>query len=420
MTQSTPTIVVVGSNHEYASVDVREKLAFSGTSLVEGLQVLRERTDEGLIVSTCNRTEIYASGPDVDTAGEAIFGLLTNYHEVPHHVLQRAAYTLTGDEAIQHMLRVASGLDSMVLGEPQILTQIREALDEAREAGSAGPVLQRLATEALRIGKKARTETDISRNRVSIAHAAVDLADQELDGLEGKRVVVLGAGEMGSLTAKVLRTRGVSELAIVNRSLPRAHELAEATGGVALPLTALDHAMLGADLVFGAVQAPEPMIRPERLGQRTRPLLLVDLGVPRVIDPAVDGVPEVTLRDVDALESIVAENRRLYAEEMRKVEILIDRGRSEFGEWLQTRVAADGIARYRAQADEIRENELDRAMRKLAHLSDRDRNVVRALAVGVTNKMAHTPVQSLRNAGSEDEVNRLLDALGVEPRDSDR
>lgn len=420
MTQSTPTIVVVGSNHEYASVDVREQLAFSGTSLLEGLHVLKERTDEGFIVSTCNRTEVYAAGSDVDAARAAVFSFLTNYHDVPHQVLQRASYVLTGEAAIRHMFRVASGLDSMVLGEPQILTQIREALDEARDAGSAGPVLQRLATDALRIGKRARTETDISRNRISIAHASVYLADQELRGLTGKRAVVLGAGKMASLTAKVLRAKGVAELSIVNRSVSRAHELAEATGGVALPLTALDHAMVDADVVFSAVQTPEPMIRPARLTQRTHPLLLVDLGVPRVIDPACGGVAGITLRDVDALESIVEENRRLYADEMRKVEGLVERGVTDFGAWLQSRMAVDGIARYRARVDEIREKELDRAMRKLAHLSDRDKNVLRAMAAGITNKLVHAPVQSLRQSGSEDEINELLEALGVDRRDTSR
>ncbi len=204
-----PKIVVVGSNHEYAPIDVREQLAFSGDSLIHGLRVLHESVDEGLILSTCNRTEIYAVGDDPECVTSEIFEFLSGYHSVPTQLLEQASYVRSGDAAVEHMFRVASGLDSMVLGEPQILSQIRDALSHARAAESVGPVLQRLATDALRTGKRARTETDISRNRVSIAHAAVDLAIEELGSLNGKAGLVLGAGKMATLAGKLLRANGV-------------------------------------------------------------------------------------------------------------------------------------------------------------------------------------------------------------------
>ncbi len=206
---SAPQIVVVGSNHEYAPVDVRERLAFSGDALVEGLHALHEHVGEGLILSTCNRTEVYAVADSEAKAESEIFAFLGGYHNVPERVLKQASYVHVGADATRHIFRVASGLDSMVLGEPQILSQIRDALQTAREAGAAGPILQRLATDALKTGKRARTETNISRNRVSIAHAAVDLAEHELGSLAGRNVVVLGAGKMATLTAKLLKTRDV-------------------------------------------------------------------------------------------------------------------------------------------------------------------------------------------------------------------
>lgn len=407
------TLVVVGSNHEYAPVSVREQLSFAGDMLQDGLQALTQRVGEGLIISTCNRTEIYVVSTDEDTAREGIFGFLNGYHDVPHAVLERASYVFSGDDAVEHLFRVATGLDSMVLGEPQILSQIRDALDAARAVGSVGPLLQRLATDALRVGKRARTETDISRNRMSIAHAAVDMADGELNGYEGKSAVVLGAGTMATLTAKLLRIRGVSNLTIVNRSLSRAFELARATGGEVMPLTGLRHAISQADVVFGAATSASHMITSGTVAGRERPLLLVDLAVPRIIDAECERESFVTMRDVDALEAVLETTRRRYAAEVGKVEVLVESAVSSFGAWTQSRSAAEAIAAIRGQAIQIQDAEIERTLRRLSHLNDRDRNLVRALAVGITNKLLHQPVQSLRQAESGDEVEQALKLFGV-------
>ena len=406
-------LVVVGSNHEYAPVSVREQLSFAGDVLQDGLQALTQRVGEGLIISTCNRTEIYVVSADEDTARDGIFEFLNGYHDVPHAVLEGASYVFSGDDAVNHLFRVATGLDSMVLGEPQILSQIRDALDAARAAGSVGPLLQRLATDALRVGKRARTETDISRNRMSIAHAAVDLAKSELNGYEGKSAVVLGAGTMAKLTAKLLRIRGISNLTIVNRSLARAHELAQATGAGVMPLSGLRHAISQADVVFGAATSESHMITPETIAGRDRLLLLVDLAVPRIIDAECEREPFVSVRDVDALEAALEATRRHYATEVDKVEVLVESAVSSFGAWKQSRSASEAIAAIRSQAMQIQDAEIERTLRRLSHLSDRDRNLVRALAVGVTNKLLHQPVQSLRQAESEEEVDLALKLFGL-------
>ena len=415
---SAPTIVVVGSNHEYAPVDVREQLAFSGDSLTDGLRRLRESVDEGLILSTCNRTEIYAvgDGADPDRIKREIFGFLSGYHRVPTRVLEHASYVWTGESAVEHLFRVASGLDSMVLGEPQILSQIRDSLAMAREAQAVGPILQRLATDALRTGKRARTETDISRNRVSIAHAALDLAQAELGSLRGKSGLVLGAGKMASLAGKLLRANGIGTLTFVNRSQERAEVLARETGGVALPLTELDRAIADADVVVGAVLVEDPLVTVDHVPTRSTPLFIVDLGVPRTVDPECGLLPFVTVRDVDALEPVARETRRRFQGEVDKVEVLVGGAVDEFGVWVRSRTGARAMSAVRAHANGIQHAEAERALRRLSHLSERDRNVVRAMATGIVNKMVHDPMLALRAADSDTEIDRILDILGVNRR----
>ncbi len=394
-------------------MSVRERLAFAGEALTHGLQALHERVGEGLILSTCNRTEIYVISDNEEQAREGIFGFLSGYHHVPLPVLERASYVFSGNEAVDHMFRVASGLDSMVLGEPQILSQIRDALDAARDASSVGPLLQRLATDALRVGKRARTETDISRNRNSIAHAAVDLAERELGGLEGRSAVILGAGNMATLAAKLLRARGIGRMTIVNRSFNRATELADATDADAAPMSDLAATIAGADVVFGAATAEAPLITLETILPRTSPLIAIDLSVPRVIAPECELLDGVVVRDVDALEPAIEETRRQYASEVTKVESLVESAVSSFATWSQSRATTTAIAAIRHHAEQIRDQEVERTLRKLAHLNDRDRNLVRALAVGITNKLLHQPVQSLKAAESLQDVQLALDLFGL-------
>ncbi len=414
MQRVTPTVVVVGSNHEYAPVDVREQLAFAGERLGEGLVALQDHVPEGLILSTCNRTEIYAVGESREDVERELFSFLTRYHSVNEPMLRKSSYVLSGQEAIDHLFRVSTGLNSMILGEPQILTQIREALDVAREKESVGPMLQRLTLDALRVGKRARTETDIARNRVSIAHAAVDLAEKELGTLEGLNVAVLGAGKMASLSARLLRARGAAEISIVNRTIERARELAESVDGIALPLTAIEDAIASAELVIGAAIADDPIVTPEKIARRNTPVLMVDLAVPRVIDDAVGDVPMVQIRDVDSLDAIAEENRRQYAAEMQKVEVLVAGAIQEYSAWVESRKGVEAIAAVRRRADEMRDLELEKALRRLRHLSDRDQNVVRALASGLTNKLLHQPIQELRSAESADQRGAILRAFGVD------
>lgn len=408
-----PNIVVVGSNHDYAPVEVREQIAFSGPALDAGLRSLGEHLPEGMILSTCNRTEIYAVSPEGMLAEDEIFSFLQRYHHVPDYLLRGASYVHRGPDAVNHLFRVASGLDSMVLGEPQILSQIRDALAHARDTGIAGPILQRLAIDALKTGKRARTETDIARNRVSIAHAAVELADVEIGGLGGRNVTILGAGKMATLTAKLARARGAATITVVNRSLDRARDLAQAVSGVVVPLSGLSDALGRTDIVFGAAMVEYPLVIPATLSSRDRDIWLVDIAVPRVIDPACGLLPGVHVRDVDALELVAEATRQEYAGEVAKVEHLVSTAVGQFSTWTRSRSGARAIAQLRDRVNAIQAFELDRALRKLTHLSDRDRNVVRALAIGLTSKLVHEPVISLRNANDEEEIARILGVFGI-------
>ncbi|MEJ7901100.1 MAG: glutamyl-tRNA reductase [Thermomicrobiales bacterium] len=412
---TTPKVVVVGSNHEYAPVAIRERLAFSGGALTEGLVALHAQLGEGMILSTCNRTEIYAVETGEQNAQREIFGFLSGYHSVPTHLLERASYAHRGDDAVNHLFRVASGLDSLVLGEPQILSQIRDALAQAREAGAVGPVLQRLATDALKTGKRARTQTDISRNRMSIAHAAVDLARHELAGLNGKRVLLLGAGKMATLTGKLLRSHGVGELMITNRSIGRAQELAATVDALAVPITGLAQAIARADLVIGAIMVDEPMVCLPHILLRSSPLLLIDISVPRSISADCEMLDGVRVRDVDALEPFALETRRQYADEVTKVETMVDVAVQEFGQWSLSRSGTTAITALRTRADDIRDTEVERTLRKLSHLGERDQNLVRALANAVTRKLTHDPILALRKAETDEEAEYILSTLGVPP-----
>jgi glutamyl-tRNA reductase len=410
---STPSIVVVGSNHVYATVDIRERLAFVGETLTDGLRALNVHVGEGFILSTCNRTEIYATSSTPEHGHQEILEFLSRYHSVPLHVLDRASYVLHGQEAVEHLFRVASGLDSMVLGEPQILSQIRDALESARQAESVGPALQRLATDALRIGKKARTETDIARNRNSIAHAAIDLITAELGNVQGLNAVVIGAGNMASLAAKLLHARGMGKLTIVNRSQESAQQLASSVEAGVLPLSGISYALDRADVAIAAVSADQMVVTPDVLRRREKPLLLVDLSVPRAVDRACEVIEQVAVRDVDALESLAEAARSAYASEVAKVEHLVQTAVSEFDTWMRSRLGARVIGGIQQRAAEARDQELDKALRKLAHLNERDQNVVRAMAHGISNKLIHQPISTLRETDSIDVIRQTSRLFGI-------
>ncbi len=437
-------LVVICSDFHRASLQVREQLALSGERLDLALRRLSSMASEGVILSTCNRVEVYAMVHDAspEAAANQVAEFLASSTGVSSTDVADATVALTGTAAVRHLFRVAAGLESMVLGEPQILGQIRDAFQFARTAGTTGPVLSRLFNEALRVGKLARTQTGIARNKTSIAHAAVALAAREfasgcpilvaLDrmdlthlpcpspiahsySLRGRTAVVVGAGPMGTLAAKLLRSGEIGRLQILNRTHSRGEDLAGRTGGEAWSIDRLPEALGQADLVVVATGGIEPSITLTTLAavKRTnpRPVVMIDVGVPRCVHPEVGADPRVLLRDVDDLAQISASFRSGQASQVIHVEHLVADGTRSFQHWQDARRVTPTITALRMKADGVREAELARALARLSHLSDRDQQVIAALASGITSKLLHAPTAALTRSDND---RRVADAETVD------
>lgn len=394
-------LIGFGIDHAQAPIALRERLAFTDDTLPQGLAAVATIAPEALILSTCNRLEVYAllaRPDDVVRLRRTVADLC----DIPASVVEGTAAIYEQQDAVSHLFRVACGLESQVLGEPQILAQVRDALAAARQAGTAGPILSRLAMDALRVGKQARTETGIARNRLSVAHAAVDLAAGHLGGLSGRSALVVGAGKTGTLAAKLLREARVADLVIANRTAEHGQAMAQRVGARFAPLAAVPAELRAVDAAFAAVTAPGPVIAgadlAAGLGQRRHPLIAVDLGVPRNIAPALGQHPLVRLFDVDDLRAVTVDRRVQFEQDIRAVEAMVAVAAAAFDDWRTARQAAPTIAALRARGEQIRAGELERALRKLGHLSERDRNVVEALSVGLVNKLLHEPIVRLRDA----------------------
>ena len=407
-------VLALGLNHRTAPVALRERLALDGERLPAALAAVRAEVREAVILATCNRTEVYAVTAHVPTGARALRRVLAAQvaEGLTAEELEPYLYEHADAEAVRHLLRVAAGLDSLVLGEPQILGQVREAKRAAQEAGALGPILSRLLRAALSAGKEARTATGIARNAGSIAHAAVELAREECGGLRGRSVLVIGAGKMAALTGGALaadaakQAPGVAEatetaVTIVNRTAERAEALAARLGGRVRPYAEFGAALAECDIAIAATGAPEPVITAELLApalaaRQGRPILLLDIAVPRDVAPEVAALPGVTLRNIDDLQGTVAKGLAARAAEIGKVEALLARHAAAFWEWHQAREVAPTIAALREKAEAIRAAELTRALNRLAHLDERDRNAVAALSVAIANKLLHEPTMRLK------------------------
>ena len=406
-------ILTLGLNHHTAPVAVRERVALGGERLAVALAATRGETREAVILATCNRTELYAVTAHVDSGARALRRVLAAVTmaadgDLPAGgTLESCLYEHVDGGTVRHLLRVAAGLDSLVVGEPQILGQVREAFDAALAAGTTGPILAQLPRTALSAGKEARTVTDIARGATSISHAAVELARKECQthdrGLRDRAVLVIGAGKMATLAAIALAGHG-ARVTVLNRTAARAAALAERLGGQAQPFDQLPHVLAGCDIVIASTGATEPVITPALLGpvlplRAGRPLLLLDIAVPRNIDPASGTLPGVTLRNIDDLQRTVAAGVATRAGETAKVEAILDRHAATFWDWYRAREVAPTIAALRDKAEAIRDAELAKTLARLGHLDERDRNAITALSVAIANKLLHEPTTRLKHPG---------------------
>ncbi|AEG59885.1 glutamyl-tRNA reductase [Desulforamulus ruminis] len=396
-------IAVIGVNHRTAPLEVREKLSFAEWAMSDSLKKLLAcpGIDGCAILSTCNRTEIYIAPVELDTGMSSVWSFLSEKSGLDISEIKNYTFCHTLYDAIRHMFRVVAGLDSMILGETQILGQVKRAYEMALEAGSTNVVLNTFFQQAITTGKRIRTETGIDQNPVSIPYAAVELARQNFGSLEGRSVLVIGAGEMSELTVVNLVSNGVSSVIVSNRSYDRAVALAEKFNGTAIKFDRLFQYMHQTDIVISSTAAQHYIIKcqemqavmKERAG---KPMMIIDIAVPRDIDPEVRKLAGVNLYDVDHLTHVVDANLEERRQAAVSAEGIIEEELDEFMKWLSTRFVVPTITALKRKADEIKQRELYRAYNRLGDLTDRERKIIGALANSIVSQLLHDPVIKLK------------------------
>ncbi|PYQ14116.1 MAG: glutamyl-tRNA reductase [Acidobacteria bacterium] len=420
-------ILVVGLSHRTSPLAVRESLAFSREVLADALRRMRDEAGvpEAMILSTCNRVELYGRGQQVEAAGRRLEEFLCGFHRRPLEEVAPYLYRLAGPDAVRHAFRVAASLESMVIGEPQILGQVKEAYQAAEQAGTLGSALNALRNRSLAAAKRARAETGIGQNAVSVSYVAVELARKIFGELRDKNVLLVGAGKMSELAARHLVRSGARASVLGGRTFERAEELAAALGGRAAPFESLRSELAAADIVISGTGAPGIVIRREdvehvrsaRRGRYLRPLFLIDIAVPRDIDPAAGKLEGVFLYDLDDLRSVAEANLRERQKEAAAAEGLVEREVREFLEWQKSLDVVPLLVELRQRADEIRRRELDRARRRLGPLSAEQEAALEAATTAIVNKLLHSPTVQLkeiaRNGGAAEQVAFIRKLLGL-------
>jgi glutamyl-tRNA reductase len=394
-------LFLAGISHKTAPVSVRERLAFNSEELPEALARLHCDLGKGVILSTCNRTELYLDAPrDCDPRREAL-AFLAGAKGLTAPEPEGRFYFLKQRQAVRHLFRVAAGVESMVVGEAEILGQVRSAFVAAAEAGCNDLYLSRLFHSAIRVGRRARAETSIGRSVLSMSSLAVALARKTLGDLSSRSVLVISAGEAGKLAASALRDNGASRILVVSRTLERARRLADDLGGQALPLARLPNALAESDIVISSTGAPAFLIQPETVeavmaGHNGRPLLFIDIAVPRDIHPSVREIGGVHLYDIDDLQAEAEANLRSRLKEVAKVERMVEEEATRFSNWARSLRAVPTVAAIRKQAEEVRQAELARTFARLPDLTDEERARIEALSTAIVKKLLHRPITRLK------------------------
>lgn len=398
-------LLALGINHKTAPVDIRERVAFAPEHLAEAVARACEEADlrEVAILSTCNRTELYCSLEEAKS--EQLLNWLAQYHQVDHEQLKQCTYEHWDQSAAQHMMRVASGLDSLVLGEPQILGQLKNAFAVSQDAGHLHSELGRLFRHTFTVAKQVRTETSIGQNPVSVAYAAVSLAQHIFADLGESRALLIGAGETIELVARHLKQAGVRSITIANRTLGRAVALAEEVGGKAIEFSQIPNELASADILISSTASQLPILGKGSVEaalkkRRHAPMFMVDIAVPRDIEPQVGDLEDVYLYTVDDLTEVIEENQRSRQDAAQEAEQLIEQGAGQFMRQLRELDAVDTLTQLRAKHTQLAEEELARALRLLEQGKPAE-EVLRRLAHGLTNKFLHQPSVQLRQASAD-------------------
>jgi len=423
-------ILVVGLSHKTAPVDIRERVAFAPTAMDAPLKQVTAlpAIAEAVIVSTCNRVEIYACSRDPETACSQLRRFLADYHKIPQEELEAHLYEHTGSAAIHHVFRVASSLDSMVIGEPQILGQIKTAYGYASEFKTVGLILNRFLHKAFSVAKRVRTETEIASNAVSVSFAAVELARKIFGSLDDKRVMLIGAGEMCELAARHFVNNGVSEVLVTNRTFERAEKLAAEFGGRPVLFANFVEQLHQADIVLTSTGAPGFILDKAQLEgvikrRKNRPMFLIDIAVPRDIDPRANSIDNLYLYDVDDLQEVVQANLKERQKEAKKAEAIVEAEVGQFRTWLDSLDVVPTIVALRKKFEDIRREEVQKTLSRLSHLGDKERKSIEAMTSAIINKALHQPVALLKQCQSDsgscdayvDAVRMLFDLAPPDP-----
>jgi glutamyl-tRNA reductase len=398
-------IIVVGLSHKTAPVELRELLAIPESRVGEALTRLLSypSVKEGMFLATCNRVEVYAVVEDADTGFSNVQDFLVSTHlAVSSEHLYPHLYRYADEYAIRHLFRVATSLDSMVIGEPQILGQVKDAFEIALSHRTSGVILNKLVKKAISVGKGVRTKTRIAEYAVSISYAAVELAKKVFSNLAEKTVLLVGAGEMGKLAAQHLVNHGVKHVFLTTRNNERAENLAERFGGSAISFEDLVHILPMADIVLCATGASHYVIQSDgvqrSIHQRmNRPMFLIDISVPRNIDPAVKDVDNAFLFDIDDLKSHVGQNQEERRKEADKAEEMVAEEVTIMQSWVRGLEAKPTIVALRKRADEIKRTEVEKALSRLGHLGSKERQAIEGLASAIVNKLLHGPLVTLKS-----------------------
>lgn len=411
-------VMVMGLNYRTAPVEVRECFSFPESVLEEALSdvLSSDYIYETVVVSTCNRTEIYALVDSVMEGTRHLQRVLARWSHVQSEVFLPHIYIYSAEAAIQHLFRVTTGLDSMVLGETQILGQVRDAFLFAQERKATASTFNHLFKQAITVAKRAHTETDISKHAVSISYAAVELAKKVFDDVAGKTVLIIGAGKMSELTGKHLYHSGFQKVMVVNRTYERAKELADLFGGRALDMQSLDLALREADIVISSTGASNYVVDKEIVARvmkqrKNRPMFMVDIAVPRDLDPEIHALKNVYLYDIDDLQGVVNLNLTERSKEADKIEVLLTEEQVAFSQWLMVQEATPLISELRKKATQLQSQTVQNLSNKIPNLTERDIHLLQKYTMSMMNQLLHEPIAQIKDMAAEPDAEIHLETF---------
>ena len=417
------TLLALGINHKTAPISLRERVTFSPETLDQALESLlaQPMVQGGVVLSTCNRTELYLSVEQQDDLHERLVRWLCDYHQLDEAEVRNSLYWHHDNDAVSHLMRVASGLDSLVLGEPQILGQVKKAFSDSQRGHTQSSELERMFQKSFSVAKRVRTETDIGASAVSVAFAACTLARQIFESLSKVTVLLVGAGETIELAARHLREHNVSKMIIANRTRERAQRLADEVGADVIELSEIDQRLKDADIIISSTASPLPiigkgMVERALKARRNQPMLLVDIAVPRDVEPEVGKLAYAYLYSVDDLQTIIQHNLAQRQAAAVQAETIVEQEASEFMAWMRAQGATETIREYRSQAEQVRDDLTARAIAALQQGGDAEA-IMQDLAWKLTNRLIHAPTKSLQQAarnGDEERLHILRNSLGLE------